>query len=81
MNPDDFSAKAQQLLRELTEHYPDACVQLLVCWTEEDQTKAFKTGIGNWYARQGMAHEFINSEIAEENARQLAEQIKPPDED
>lgn len=71
----------EQLLREcaerLGEHF-DA-VQILVSWNEEGLSKMRKMGAGNWYARQGMAHEFINADIAQENAHQIAEKLSPPD--
>jgi hypothetical protein len=63
---------------ELGEHY-DA-VQILVTWNEEGLTKSGALGCGNWYARQGMAHEFITKDVAQENARQISEAITPPDE-
>lgn len=63
----------------LLEHF-DA-VQIMVTWQENGLTKNICRGSGNWYARQGMAHEFINADIAQENARQLAEELndEPPD--
>lgn len=38
-----------------------------------------KWGVGDWYARQGMAHAFIDSEQAEELSNQIASKIDPPD--
>lgn len=74
--------EAEKLLGEtaakLYEHF-DA-VEIMVSWNSEALTRCAKRGCGNWYARQGMAHEFINSDIAQDAARQIAEQINPPDE-
>lgn len=54
---------------DLTEHF-DA-VQILATYTDQDGTHCVKRGSGNWYARQGMAHEFIGSDQAQEIARQI----------
>jgi len=64
---------------DLGEHF-DA-VQILVSWNDNGQTTASYSGCGNWYARQGMAHEFINSDVAQENARQMKGILpnNPPD--
>lgn len=75
--------EAEKLLEEtaakLAEHF-DA-VQILASWRHEGLTSCAQRGAGNFYARQGMAHEFINSDIAQDNARRIAEQLKDkPDE-
>lgn len=62
----------------LGEHF-DA-VQILVSVAEDGKTRCIKSGVGNWYARQGMAHEFINEDVAKENAAEIANQLNPPDE-
>lgn len=67
---DDYAAK-------LGEHF--GAVQIMVTWDEGGVTHAAKRGCGNWYARQGMAHEFINCDMAVENAHQLAAIIHRPD--
>lgn len=44
----------------------------MVSWVEPDgSTSSAKAGAGNWWARQGMAHSFINADIAEENADRI----------
>jgi hypothetical protein len=62
----------------LGEHYE--AVQILVTWSESGLTYSQARGSGNWYARQGMAHEFIQKDIAQENAHQISKAITPPDE-
>lgn len=54
---------------DLTEHF-DA-VQILASYTDEDGTHCVKRGAGNWYARQGMAQEFVNSEQAQLLAHEI----------
>lgn len=64
----------------LGEHFDH--VQILVSWNEEALTKRFAAGTGNWYARQGLAHEFITRDVAQENAHALSKVLpqEPPDE-
>lgn len=77
------AAKAQEILEraatQLGEHF-DA-VQILATWSEAGVTHSIPRGAGNWYARQGMAHEFINQDVAQENAKQIADRIARPDDD
>lgn len=42
-------------------------------------TACTKSGVGNWYARQGMAQEFITQDQAQELSTQIAERMNPPD--
>jgi len=75
MNETDVKDKANKLLTQLTELIPDLHIQILASWNEDGHTKAISFGNGNWYARQGLAHEFINKDIAQENAQQLSDLI------
>lgn len=63
---------ADSCIQRLLEHC-DA-VQILMTGSRigGDQCWSLARGGGNWYARQGLAHEFINSDVAQENARQLS---------
>lgn len=58
---------------KLGEHF-DA-VQILASWNEEGISTMSSRGCGNWYARQGMAHEFITSDLAQDAAVQIAERL------
>lgn len=62
------------IIAQLVEHF-DA-VQLLVSVTEEGRTSYRAIGAGNWYARQGMAHEFINADVAQVHAAEIAEKLE-----
>lgn len=79
MTSTEARSKIDKFLIELTEHLPSAHIEVLVSFNEEGLTKSFHTGIGNWHARQGLAHEFIQADIAQENARQISERMAPPD--
>ena len=69
----------QKALDILGEHF-DA-VLILVSWNHDGLTSCIPSGSGNWYARQGMAHEFINTDTAQEHARMLQQVINPPQSD
>lgn len=71
----------EQSAHALGEHF--GSVQIMATWDEYGITKCSYRGAGNWYARQGMAHEFINHDIAQDSAKQIAEQLKeePPAEE
>lgn len=75
MNGEEAHALVDRVVEQLSEHF-DA-VQIMVSWNEQSQTRAVKAGSGNWYARQGMAHEFINADIAQEQAWQLGAVLEP----
>ena len=64
---------------QLAEHFDS--VQILAEITENECTKGFKAGRGSVFARQGMAHEFINEEKADLIGRSVAYHTKPPEED
>lgn len=62
----------------LAEHFPN--VQIMVSWPDENgMTRQLSRGAGDWYARQGMAHEFIALDRARDQAYALARVIHPPD--
>jgi len=64
---------------QLSEHFD--CVQIMVSThMPGDQTMCCKRGCGNWYARQGMAREFITDEESASQAAEIAPLINPPDE-
>lgn len=76
------ATEAEKILEEtaakLGEYFDH--VQIMGTWNEESLTKASYRGLGNWYARQGMAHEFINHDVSQDLACQINEQISRPDE-
>lgn len=79
MSGEEINEMLDNAASKLGEHVN--AVQILVSWTEEGITYAAKRGVGDWYARQGLVHEFINADIAVENAQQLARIMPKPDTD
>lgn len=67
-------------IAELSEHFEH--VQVMATWQEDLKTLQLKRGLGNWYARQGLAQEFINEDRAQENAAAVSRYLpKPPPEE
>ena len=67
---EEKQAYVEKISAQLYEHF-DA-VQILVSWNEESRCDMITSGSGNWYARQGMAHDFIQRDIAQNNASELS---------
>jgi hypothetical protein len=58
-------------LREISEYF-DA-VQILGTFVDDDgDTIRVTRGFGNWYARQGVAREFLDMEAAQTTAYEIA---------
>lgn len=74
MHADEAKRILDEAATRLGEHF-DA-VQILASSNEGGTSSMVSSGCGNWYARQGMAHEFINSDIAQDTARQIAEKLQ-----
>jgi len=71
--------EAQQIVLDaahrLAEHFD--CVQILATRMNQGHTQFVKKGVGNWYARHGMAQQFIQIGAAEDLATEIAEKLKP----
>ncbi len=78
MKAEEGQKLADEFVAKMGEHFD--VVQVMVSWRDErGHTMCSKRGCGNWYARQGMAHEFINEDVAQETARAISEIERPPD--
>ena len=74
---EEARAQVRKAVAVLLEHF-DA-VQILVSGTHPKGGTSFVyEGGGNWFARQGMAHDFIQKDQADTNAAQIAGKITPP---
>lgn len=74
--PQEQIAIVNKHVMALMEHFD--CVQILASSCGDPGTQRAFGGGGNWYARQGMAHEFIQMDQAQTNAREVASAINPP---
>jgi hypothetical protein len=58
-------------LARLAEHFE--CVEVFASRVEDGCTRCVRRGVGNWYARQGMAQEFIGLTRADEIAERMSQ--------
>lgn len=75
---DELINLMEKFAAELGEHCN--AVQILCSHSVDGGgTRGVKRGSGDWYSRQGLAHEFINSDQADDLSDQIARKINPPD--
>ena len=74
---DNVNEVMNRCLHELGERFE--AVQILATRTQEGMTHTVCRGVGNWHARIGLAHAFIESETAQENAMQIAAALEDDD--
>lgn len=75
-NPEakNLGALCDEVLLRLGEHFDS--VQIMATTTEHEGTRTWFRGSGNWFARQGLAHEFINREQAQLTGKGVAIELK-----
>lgn len=80
MTDKEAEAMLEDVAAKLREHF-DA-VQILVSWQADENrgTYCVKRGAGNWWARQGMARDFVQADQAASTANALAHAIRPENE-
>jgi hypothetical protein len=75
-----LAEKINGILRDLGEHF-DA-IQILGTYVQDDgMTARVSMGIGNWYARQGVAQEFLNMDAAVTTAHEIGKVLPRSDSD
>lgn len=79
MTDDEAQAAVSKALKDLREFFPH--VQILVTWERDTDgnTRDLFSGSGNWYARVGMAHEFLNRDQGQVTAKEIGDRLDPPD--
>ncbi len=79
MTPQEADALLSHVARQLGEHF-DA-VQILATWNEQATTRFAHIGVGNFYARTGMAHEFLDIDQSRNRAAEIQSILPtaPPD--
>lgn len=80
MTCNELSKLAEKHVAELGEHFDNVQIH---CSTQGSQlepsgsgTYGLHRGSGDWYARQGLAHEFIEQDKAEEHGKSVARCIR-----
>lgn len=75
---DTLVTRLDEILVELGEHFD--CIQILGTYMGDDgNTNRVTRGKGNWYARQGVAREFLEMDAAQTTAYELAKVIPRQD--
>ena len=77
LSPEQQEAVVQQHITALMEHFE--AVQILVSVTDPGGTASVFLGAGNWYARQGMARDFMQQDQARTAAKEIKMGNPPPD--
>ena len=80
MNEEELTAhieRLDELLTQLGEHFEH--IQVLATWQEGHNSCRLFRGYGNWYARQGLAHSFINLDVAQDSAKEISRFLPPVD--
>lgn len=79
MNREEADELLQRTAAQLHEHFEH--VQILVSYNEASECLCLKHGCGNWYARVGMARELLVFDEAHIHANEIAQALKPPEDD
>lgn len=79
LSPKEQIAIVRQHVQALREHFD--CVQILVSHVTDRGTEDIFDGNGNWYARQGMAREFLNRDQAVTDAHELSKTLNKSTDD
>lgn len=71
----------EKAVNDLREFFPD--VQVLVSWVDDDahETRDVFQGRGNWYARVGMARDFLARDEGQTTAKEIADRLNTEDDD
>lgn len=80
LTSEEFDTICNEFMEKLGEHADS--IQILASFYEADEgTYCRKIGIGNFYARQGMAREFLQQDQAQIAAKKIGEVLNPSEED
>lgn len=80
MTDDQAIEIVDKAIAELREFFPD--VQILCSWTDDEHegcTFDVFRGKGNWYARTGMAREFLTRDSGQTEAHEIAKSLSDDD--
>lgn len=80
LSSEAFDKICNDFMEKLGEH-ADTIQILASFYDAEEGTLCRKIGTGNFYARQGMAREFLQQDQAQIAATKIGEVLNPPDDD
>lgn len=69
----------ENALKVLIEHFDSVQILVSRMAPQNEGTERCFLGGGNWFARKGMAQDFLDYDQQFESARQIADQLKPKD--
>jgi hypothetical protein len=75
LTTEEMQKIVQHHVTALMEHFDS--VQIFGSVVTDRGTEFIKLGGGNWFARQGMAHDFITCDRAQTEAREISRAIHP----
>lgn len=78
LTPKQMQEVVQRHISGLMEHFEAVQVMVSICTPEG--TEYVSMGGGNWYARQGMAHDFITKDRAHIEANEIAKHLPTQEE-
>jgi hypothetical protein len=71
MTQEEAELNLEKALNSISEYFD--CVQIMVSWNEEAETRDLMTGSGNWYARLALAREMLIRHDSQELAKQISD--------
>lgn len=81
MDTEEAYKRLEDAIMPLREHFE--AIQIMSTWTEGGLCYSSYYGAGNWYARTGLAHQFLEKDKAQTFGKEVSRQLPqaPPDED
>lgn len=79
MSPEERRAEIEMCVHRLME-FAD-CIQVLASYTDSEGTHSCYLGAGNWFARTGMAHDFLERDESQTAANAVKPFLQPPPDD
>lgn len=76
LTTDQAVALLDKMLAQLGEHFDSVQILTSRRHPQNTATQAITRGVGDWYARRGLAHEFIALDRADEVAQSIAKQLR-----
>lgn len=76
MTPQERHVEIEKCVHKLMELMD--CVQILASYTDNEGTHSHYQGAGNWFARTGMARDFLDRDESQTAANAVKPFLQPP---